>query len=257
MNRRAFTLIELLVVIAIIAILAAILFPVFARAREQARKTSCASNQRQLGLGQRMYVQDYDECWVSVYDDNWYNADNANGRRIIWADKLTPYIKNRAIYACPSDPKVSVDPPPYNAGQWWTGLPSTLMGTRYQMNMWDGWGFPEGAASANYPLIDAAFRHPAETGVVFESSNAWYNHWLVLPWYFNCRDNTAPTGGCSSCGVTDAGNGNIALVGLCGETVWPRHNDGINITFADGHAKFRQIRSMLNDWKLWVVNWEP
>src|SRR5579872_2787695 len=66
-GRRGFTLIELLVVIAIIAILAAILFPVFARAREQARKASCISNMKQLGLAALMYTQDYDETWPTMY----------------------------------------------------------------------------------------------------------------------------------------------------------------------------------------------
>src|SRR5438309_4163016 len=69
-NRRAFTLIELLVVIAIIAILAAILFPVFAKAREKARQTSCLSNTKQIMLGQKMYVQDYDEQFVAQPGDS-------------------------------------------------------------------------------------------------------------------------------------------------------------------------------------------
>jgi prepilin-type N-terminal cleavage/methylation domain-containing protein len=75
MKNRAFTLIELLVVIAIIAILAAILFPVFARAREQARKTSCLSNMKQIGLGIGMYVQDYDEKYFSWSSECAHTAD--------------------------------------------------------------------------------------------------------------------------------------------------------------------------------------
>src|SRR5579862_9797418 len=108
---RGFTLIELLVVIAIIAILAAILFPVFAQARESARKIACLSNTKQLGLGIMMYVQDYDEVYPM---DSWDvpaigNADNdlhsgAYISSVTWIWQIMPYLKNRQILVCPSDP---------------------------------------------------------------------------------------------------------------------------------------------------------
>ncbi len=101
MKRRGFTLIELLVVIAIIAILAAILFPVFARAREKARQTSCLSNLKQLGLALRMYVQDYDETtpmmWYGSMASGNYAQYGFNFREL-----LTPYIQNEQIWRCPS-----------------------------------------------------------------------------------------------------------------------------------------------------------
>ena len=103
MKQRGFTLIELLVVIAIIAILAAILFPVFARAREKARQASCESNLKQLALGTLMYAQDYDErfpCWErDTYDESL--SPLHPGRSVY------PYIKNLAVFACPSGGDVS------------------------------------------------------------------------------------------------------------------------------------------------------
>lgn len=98
--RRGFTLIELLVVIAIIAILAAILFPVFARAREQARKTCCLSNLKQIGLACHMYAQDYDELFPV---DNW--ACNPHLR---FVGQIMPYMKNHQILYCPSARKMKV-----------------------------------------------------------------------------------------------------------------------------------------------------
>jgi prepilin-type N-terminal cleavage/methylation domain-containing protein/prepilin-type processing-associated H-X9-DG protein len=95
-SRHGFTLIELLVVIAIIAILAAILFPVFARARENARKTSCLSNLKQLGLGALMYTQDYDERFMRHYT----NVAPEGARD--WTTDTTPYLKNRQIFICAS-----------------------------------------------------------------------------------------------------------------------------------------------------------
>src|SRR4051794_12671042 len=96
LRRGAFTLIELLVVIAIIAVLAAILFPVFAQAREKARQVSCLSNVKQLGLAFSMYSQDYDE--KNPNGVNWF-FPGGNG----WAGQTYPYVKNTKIFLCPSD----------------------------------------------------------------------------------------------------------------------------------------------------------
>ena len=93
--RRGFTLIELLVVIAIIAILAAILFPVFAKAREKARQSSCLSNVKQLALAVMSYTQDYDEMLPASYK---YNSPGAT----YWSETILPYIKNSQIFKCPS-----------------------------------------------------------------------------------------------------------------------------------------------------------
>ncbi|MGM0494452.1 MAG: DUF1559 domain-containing protein [Armatimonadota bacterium] len=104
--RRGFTLIELLVVIAIIAILAAILFPVFARAREKARQTSCLNNVRQIMTGIVMYNTDYDDVCINRYYDveeppgsgNWVD-------RIEWYEAIMPYVQNQQVFTCPSNPR--------------------------------------------------------------------------------------------------------------------------------------------------------
>src|SRR5690606_13298398 len=105
-TKRGFTLIELLVVIAIISILAAILFPVFARARENARRASCMSNLKQIGLGIMMYTQDYDETYPRCLqidaatppdDIRW-----VSGNYWVWQQMIQPYVKNYQIFRCPS-----------------------------------------------------------------------------------------------------------------------------------------------------------
>ena len=98
--RQGFTLIELLVVIAIIALLAAILFPVFSRARENARKTSCMNNLKQIALGWQQYVQDNDEMTIPISVDG---TMNSNIRAFVWNHLLQPYIKSTQIFKCPSN----------------------------------------------------------------------------------------------------------------------------------------------------------
>src|SRR5215212_6830749 len=102
-QRRAygFTLIELLVVIAIIAILAAILFPVFAQAREKARATTCLSNNKQIGLSMAMYMQDYDNTFPAQLKDG-MKTIAAGGTAPTYYDALLPYQKNQQIWLCPS-----------------------------------------------------------------------------------------------------------------------------------------------------------
>ena len=105
-RRNGFTLIELLVVIAIIAILAAILFPVFAQARDKARSAACASNMKQIGLGIQMYIQDNDEkLFFRSSTTAAYTRLNVatSGNDLKWWNQLMPYLKNSQIFTCPSD----------------------------------------------------------------------------------------------------------------------------------------------------------
>ena len=127
-SRRAapgFTLIELLVVIAIIAILAAILFPVFAKAREKARQASCSSNMKQLGLGFLQYVQDNDETWP------YNNLTLSNGvitsscAAAGWASHIYPYVKSTQIYKCPDDSNTGTYPVSYSSNRNFTSNSNT------------------------------------------------------------------------------------------------------------------------------------
>ncbi|NUQ00193.1 MAG: DUF1559 domain-containing protein [Armatimonadetes bacterium] len=213
---RAFTLIELLVVIAIIAILAAILFPVFAKAREKARQSSCQSNMKQLGLSIMQYCQDYDERYPSVYDDG---HGYPNGR-IIWADKITPYIKNRQVFGCPS---VNANLNPVNSPPYW---PNNLQGTRYQMPM--NHLFTEGASA---PLTMNQFEAPSESICLAESNNSWYTHY--------CQRHAG------TWGIVTSGS-NTYLNGTWNSTTWPLHNEGCNVVFADGHVKWESIMGLTN-----------
>ncbi|MBC8138032.1 MAG: prepilin-type N-terminal cleavage/methylation domain-containing protein, partial [Fibrella sp.] len=116
-----FTLIELLVVIAIIAILAAILFPVFAQARDKARQASCLSNIRQIGIGMIMYVQDSDETYPgALQPEPTINGGSTTDMRKPLDMQIMPYIKNDQIWSCPSDAAPRV-PPTDGRLQWWDG----------------------------------------------------------------------------------------------------------------------------------------
>src|SRR5207247_104983 len=148
-NSRGFTLIELLVVIAIIAILAAILFPVFAQAREKARATTCLNNMKQLATGLMMYSQDYDEtmpAWPfaspGLFDDPRFKAPG-NWSYAVWVDALQPYVKNTGVFQCPSGPTTFLRGPSTNR------VNVNLAFNEYIENSNNGWSSVAKLANAN------------------------------------------------------------------------------------------------------------
>jgi prepilin-type N-terminal cleavage/methylation domain-containing protein/prepilin-type processing-associated H-X9-DG protein len=159
-SKKGFTLIELLVVIAIIAILAAILFPVFAQAREAARKASCQSNLKQIGLAWQMYVQDYDEV---ASPNTWSNGGGVTHICVAF-NRIQPYIKNTAIFRCPSDANATWTVP--DEPGW--GGPTTNVTGSYTLNSTsDRMAMAAMAAPADYALgwdSDYYFRTEGMTG---------------------------------------------------------------------------------------------
>jgi prepilin-type N-terminal cleavage/methylation domain-containing protein/prepilin-type processing-associated H-X9-DG protein len=158
-KRRAFTLIEILVVIAIIGILAAILFPVFARARENARRSSCQSNLKQLALGVHQYTQDYDERFpIGLWVDSSSGTDDYQTA----LENVFPYFKNEQISICPSDSEpLDVD----------LGLPGTTPAS-YTVN---DWLFTPMALGAPAPPSLAEVRSPSRLPMNWDGKNVSTN----------------------------------------------------------------------------------
>lgn len=207
--KSGFTLIELLVVIAIIAILAAILFPVFAQARAQARKTVCLSNLKQLALGTMMYVQDYDEAFPVRFG-------SASSGSAPWAESIQPYVKNKQIAACP-DMIPEVQRNAFLGTYGWMG---------YGMNtyLWVN------ATSATGPATLASLPSPAQTAMQADSTFddfsprarrrgrvAWANTPSGSPY-------TLP------CSTVRTRHGNADGNNLTG--------GGSSVSYADGHVKY-------------------
>jgi prepilin-type N-terminal cleavage/methylation domain-containing protein/prepilin-type processing-associated H-X9-DG protein len=211
MRKRGFTLIELLVVIAIIAILAAILFPVFARAREKARQTSCLSNLKQLDLGFQMYVTDYDE--VVPQTEDW---GTNGGSTYTVPDQFAPYVKNAQIWVCPSGSyTIPWSSTPPGGSTWW----STILG-----NIGYGYNWRIGRVGWRAPMSLGRMKTPTETMILGDAMN------LDLCW------NAYRVAYSGVCGWETGAGG-------CDYNLWPnddntRHNGGSNLAFADGHAKW-------------------
>ncbi|MEO6908827.1 MAG: DUF1559 domain-containing protein [Abditibacteriaceae bacterium] len=223
---RGFTLIELLVVIAIIAILAAILFPVFARARENARRASCQSNLKQMMLSETMYEQDYDGRFSSICANSPCNVLTTPTYPVGWADALQPYVKNAGIYQCPSQTLKPMDKSPINYGY-----------TDYWFNAWLD---HEVGAGTTIGIPESQVTYPANT-VVFgdgfgatarynltghplggnPNNGAYYNVAQIIDSYDNGTGDTLP-----------------ATIGNSQDANAQRHLGGANFAFVDGHVKW-------------------
>lgn len=255
-RRFAFTLIELLVVIAIIAILAAILFPVFARARENARRTSCASNMKQIGLGMAQYQQDYDEKVVPyrVQVPNPY-APNANlgtsTTPVTFHNQLlNPYIKSDQVWLCPSNPKayVNVDnegttvEPAFRS----YGGENSYGVNNYAMKSISAGGstavsiasFPEVANTL--AMVDASYYNVLPKGACklvgdsFDPTTSSYpNYWKSL----GNSNNFRWTNGAAN-PPTDA---------EAEQLIKGRHMETLNVLFLDGHVKTLNWGKVVND----------
>ncbi len=230
--KRGFTLIELLVVIAIIAILAAILFPVFAQAREAARKTSCLNNVKQIGTAYMMYLQDFDESFPPHVTERTAPAgtpDTAVARApFTYRTKLFPYIKNEGIFKCPSAPNWPAPGP----GAWYNTdygnnhnealLPTSSNQAWYIANPDFGFNDTTKIAQINFP---ANFILVGDAGR--SDGTASRGGMYPQPWAFDVASQAR---------------------------FLPRHQGGGNIAYADGHAKWtkpeRTWRSFNdNDWR--------
>ncbi|HOS91872.1 MAG TPA: DUF1559 domain-containing protein [Armatimonadota bacterium] len=229
MRCRGFTLIELLVVIAIIAILAAILFPVFAKARAKARQTSCLSNLKQLANAMLQYAQDSDEGFPTHATQCSYGVTQS----LQWFEQLQPYIKNTAVFQCPS--AVQMDEWMGNCYGGQFGRPNYIVHYGYNVQIQEApfrnWG-------DNGVWSMASHQRPAEVGLL---ADCFTTRWVSSP---------DPQSGISvmvAFANWTAGGAQDAFTCGC----WPqitnldlaiqkytRHNGGSNIAFADGHAKW-------------------
>ncbi|MEN6545595.1 MAG: DUF1559 domain-containing protein [Armatimonadia bacterium] len=208
--KHGFTLIELLVVIAIIAILAAILFPVFAKAREKARQSSCLNNVKQLNLAILGYVQDYDEFFPFF---NLYMPYTIPGVvcpsshvYLHWFDAITPYVKNNQVFRCPSNPSD------------WIGY-----GKNFTLGYWGKYPGRVGPAYDGVTL--ASVNYPASVALIADKRWLSNNNLCCMScmgWEKNDQTTLPPP---SPVGAVTAGNKCL-------------HNEGVNVGFVDGHAKW-------------------
>lgn len=243
-----FTLIELLVVIAIIAILGAILFPVFAKVREKARQTSCLSNLKQIGLGLIQYSEDNDEylakAWMGI--NGWDKSDPTAGNvKYKWMDEIYPYVKSTDVYHCPDfNDDLSLGATgkfvPYQQLGQVTGTVaggdnqhygSYSMCAAYWDTSYNDQGFSSvGSTQGNGGLTLNSLTHPATTVWIADGEGSYQ-----FDWQFGNPTPTGTQGSVQTWGQGDLNNGSMAV----------RHTTFANILWCDGHAKSMTLSNLM------------
>ena len=223
MKRKGFTLIELLVVIAIIAILAAILFPVFAKAREKARQSSCSSNLKQIGLAFSQYSVDWNECLpnhriqpvdtVGKTAGKDYVVNACGTATAFWINLIEPYVKSAGIFQCPSG-LVTVE----------CKIP-TDRSYNYNVSL-------NGTCLCTEPTKEASITKPAETIVIADGG----------------AHDVFGAGGASYGYYTGPPYGDAPADSITWPDYWQwianRHSDGANFLWVDGHVKWMRARTL-------------
>lgn len=230
-RRRAFTLIEILIVLTIIGILAAILFPVFSNAREAARRTTCASNLKQIGQGIAMYVQDNNRFYPVVDSYSLSAQQNCS----MWVERIYKYVGAPGVFECPDAEN----------GEYRTGCPATeaMVGSPTGGKRWDGSydlntpgiGFTidwQGNPTFNYtdyrPLHEARYTRPSSTILALDGDGYVVSPGTQQPLFEGTE-------------------------GLLKYGVNPHHNEGCNVVFVDGHVKWLSMDALAKR-SLWTIN---
>ncbi len=222
MFKKGFTLIELLVVIAIIAILAAILFPVFAQAREKARQSACLSNLKQIGTAIMLYVDDNHETYPLTYTGNpWVTTSH-------FPCLLNPYIKNYAMWYCPSHWN-TFDRTQDEEQQRLAALNGGYGANGRLMGYMDATNFPACAKAVKAARV----KSPSNVVAINDYSTYWYQPDLITGWRGFAGQYLPGSG------TVIAGDGSLAGEQLSDYNNG-RHNEGVNICYADGHAGYEK-----------------
>jgi len=240
MKKNAFTLLEIVIVVAILGLLAALLFPVFARIREAGRRTTCTSNLKQIDVALSQYAQDY-----KFYPVLSASGTYGNGGKSLpgvycgaWPDKMLPYIKSESIFVCPSD----------LSQRYRSGCPAddtsnptnpiTFRGS-YSFNLPNGqasFDVSTRAFTSSFDRVRGAsplrYTRPSSTILISDGVNG------------NWADFISP-------GYTQPPMQDVATLQNYG--VPDRHSGGVNVAFADGHVKWMSLESLLKK-SLWTIN---